>query len=86
MKGNLVRIFAIMTLASSISAFAKSDEAAKKSKTNSKNTNCEATALAVKADQNKADQNLTDEEKARKRLIEEQEKQWIHDLENTGGG
>ena len=84
MKGNLVRILAIMTLASSISAFAKSDEPAKKSKNNSKNTNCEATATVAKADQNKADQNLTDEEKARKRLIEEQEKQWLHDLQYAG--
>lgn len=82
MKRNLVRIFAIMTLATSISAFAKSDEPAKKSKNNSKN--CEATATVAKADQNRADQNLTDEEKARKRLIEEQEKQWLHDLQYTG--
>lgn len=79
MKGTLLRMFAIMTLATSISAFAPAEEPAKAAKENSKNTNCEAASTPSKADQDK-------EEQARKRLIEEQEKQWIHDLENTGGG
>lgn len=86
MKSTLMRIFGIMTLATSISAFGLSDKPAKAAKDKSNNTaNCENTAApaSAKAEQAKG-QSDDNEEKARQRLIKEQEKQWLHDLQYLG--
>ena len=92
MKSTLIRIFAIMTLATSMSAFAMSDKAAATENTNCNNAKSEATTVANTPDGGKTDQ--TDEgqsdnsqEKSRKQqLIEQQEKQWLQDLQGVYGG
>ena len=85
MKNTLIRIFTIITLATSISAFAGSDKSAKDAKTKPNDTKCETTAAPSTADR-KEGQSDNNEEKARKRLIEEQEKQWLHDVQNLTAG
>ncbi|HEY6968874.1 MAG TPA: hypothetical protein VJA94_06710 [Candidatus Angelobacter sp.] len=84
MKSTLIRVLGIMILTTSISAFAQPDSKPKK-------TNCESTASAsTSAPDSKADQaekTDKDQEKSRKdRLIEEQDKQWLHDVQNIVGG
>ena len=81
MKSTLIRILGIMILATSISAFAQPESSAKK--TNCSNTTSESTT----APDSKADQMDKDQEKSRKdRLIEEQDKQWLHDVQNLTAG
>ena len=86
MKHSLIRILTIMTLASSISAFAGSDKPGDAKKTNSDKTNCEATAAPAKADRSAAQSDEEKEKSERKRLIEEQNKQWLHDVQNIVAG
>jgi len=86
MKTNLIRVFAIMTLATSISAFALAE-------TNpDKNGNCSATsetkAASANSDAKSSEQGQgpqDDQEKARQQLIEKQNKQWLHDLQGIYG-
>ena len=82
MKSTFIRILSIMTLATSISAFGLSDKAAK-----AKNTNCydAATTAPYTQDEPKADQNR-EKEKSREQMIQEQNKQWLHDLQGVYGG
>jgi hypothetical protein len=91
MKSTLIRIFVVMTLATSISAFAgtKKDHTAK---TNCDSGNTEGTSTpspqaADKTNRNEAqsEQSDQDQEKSRRqRLIEEQNKQWLHDVQYLG--
>lgn len=83
MKNTLIRLLSIATLASSLSAFALSDKA--KTSTGS-NTECAAASRnAQTADQDKG-QSDNDQEKARQRLIKEQDEQWLHDLQFPTAG
>ena len=90
MKSSLIRILTIMTLASSISAFAGSNKPADPKKTNSDKANCEATAApsnaSSKAGQSDAQSDEEKEKSERKRLIEQQNKQWLHDVQNIVAG
>ena len=81
MKSTLIRILAIMTLATSISAVAQPKS--KASKTNCSNTTTESTV----APDSKTEQRDNGREKSGKeRLIEEQDKQWLHDVQNIVAG
>ena len=82
MKSTLIRILSIMMLATSISAFRLSGKAAK-----AKNTNCsDATTTApYTQDERKADQNQ-EKEKTREQKIQEQNEQWLHNLQGVYGG
>jgi len=82
MKNTLIRILSIMTLATSISAFGLAEKASA-----AKNTNCsDATTTApYTQEEPKADQNQ-EKEKSREQKIQEQDKQWLHDLQGVYGG
>ena len=85
MKNFLIRILTIMTLATSISAFAAPEKPAAATKTNS-NAGCETTAAPSKADRSEAQSDESQQKSERKRLIEQQEKQWLHDVQNIVAG
>jgi len=88
MKSTLIRIFVVMTLATSISAFAgtKKDHTAK---TNCDSGNTEGTSTpspqaADKTNKNEEQSDQEQEKSRRQRLIEEQNKQWLHDVQYLG--
>jgi hypothetical protein len=87
MKTSLIRLFTVMTLATSMSAFAlpaQSNEA--------RNGNCSTASDTEPASANsdvsgsEKGQGQQDQEKARQQLIEQQDKQWLHDLQGIFGG
>ena len=80
MKKNFIRLLTIMTLASSISAFALSEKPRKAENPKARNTPCETAPASLVA------QPSDSTEKARQKLIEEQEKQWLHDTRNNDAG
>ena len=81
MKSTLIRVLGIMILATSVSAFAQPESKAKT--TNCYNTTSESTT----ASDSKVEQTDKDQEKSRKeRLIEQQDKQWLHDVQNLVAG
>ena len=86
MKNSLIRILTIMTLATSISAFGASDKPADGKKANSDKANCEATTTSSKTDRSEAQSDESKEKSERQRLIKEQEKQWLHDVQNIVAG
>ena len=86
MKTSLIRLFAIMTLATSMSAFALPAES-----NAGKNGNCNTASDPKPASANDARGSeqgpgrQDDPEKARQKLIEQQDKQWLHDLQGIYG-
>lgn len=91
MKSALIRILSIMTLATSISAFALPEKATAAKSTNANNAGCETTTGPYNPDKQKTDQDPgqsdNGQEKSRKQVqIEEQDKQWLHDLQGIYGG
>lgn len=90
MKSTFVRILSIMTLATSISAFGLSEKATSVNNTRCNDANAETTKAAETRDARSADQypgqSANSQEKSRKQLIEEQEKQWLHDVQYTTAG
>ena len=87
MKSTLVRIFAIMTLATSMSAFAMPEKGKDNNTTNSSKTNAEETTVSCPADQKKSEERPDkDNDQARQEQIEKQNQQWLHDLQGYYGG
>ena len=84
MKNSFIRILTIMTLATSISAFALADKASDP-KTAKSDTNCETTAASAKTGRSEA-QSDDSQKSEKQRLIEQQEKQWLHDVQNIVAG
>ena len=82
MKNTLIRILAIMTLATSISAFGLSEKASEAKKTHSSNA---TTTTSYAQDEPKADRSQ-DKKRSREQMIQEQNKQWLHDLQGVYGG
>jgi hypothetical protein len=87
MKTSLFRLCTILTLATSMSAFAASGKSKR-----TRDGNC-TTATDTKQASKNSDagesnegQSRQDPEKARQKLIEEQNQQWLHDLQGTSGG
>lgn len=85
MKKNFIRLLAIMTLASSLSAFALSAKPGETGNTKTRNTPCE-TAPGPSVPQTTDRQPDNDIERSRQKLIEEQEKQWLYDTRNNDAG
>jgi hypothetical protein len=88
MKSTLIRVFIVMTLATSISAYAgtKKDHTAK-ANCNSGNTEDTSTPSPQAADKTNKNEEQSDQEQEKSRkqkLIEEQNKQWLHDLQYLG--
>jgi hypothetical protein len=83
MKSNFIRLLTTMTLATSISAFALPGNTAAGEK-NANNKKPEVTTPASTANEGMAGQRQgqpnNSEDKSRQQLIEEQNKQWLHDL------
>ena len=80
MKSTLIRIFTIMTLATSMFAMS---EKAKDASSNKKHS--DETTVCTPADQQNS-QGQSDEGDSRSRKIEQQNKQWLHDLQGIYGG
>lgn len=85
MKKNFIRILTVMTLASSMSAFALSEKPRKIENPKARNTPCETTPNPSEAQSNDS-QTDNSTEKGRQKFIEEQEKQWLHDTRNNDAG
>ena len=81
MKTTLIRIFTIMTLATSISAFGLAEKAGTDAESKSNHSNCETAAVPARAAGNDAQTEDRQTKSDRQRLIEEQEKQWLRDVD-----
>jgi len=90
MKSNFIRILSIMTLATSISAFGLSEKAPSVSNTSCNEASAETTKAPATRDARSAGQNQRQsddsQEKSRKQMIEQQEKEWLHNLQNIIAG
>jgi hypothetical protein len=91
MKSTFIRILSIMTLATSISAFALSEKAPAPKNTNSNGAKSEATTEAYtrggrKTGTHRAQSNYDQEKSPKEQQIEQQDKQWVHDLMGIYGG
>lgn len=91
MKNTLIRLIAIMTLASSMSAFAATEKAKSSAAENTSTApsedmtgSCTSEEQAAWVKEQQTEQNKKDRE--RQRLLMEQEKQWEHDLHNITAG
>ena len=89
MKNTLIRLLAIMTLAGSMSAFAATEKA--KASVSENTATSEETKCACPADQQKygVDEQRQDQSKTnteRQRLIQDQEKQWLQDVQHITAG
>lgn len=86
MKSTLIRMLAVLTLATSISGFALSEKPKTAAKASSDNTSSETTAAPSKADQTDVQSDDSQEKSQRQRLIEKQEKEWLKDVQNIVAG
>ena len=90
MRSTFIRILSIVTLATSISAFGLSEKASSVKNTSCNDASAETTKARAARDARTADdyQEPSDnsQEKARKQMIKDQEKQWLHDVQNIIGG
>lgn len=85
MKSNVIRMLAIMTLATSISAFALPEKPATATKTDCCPA-CETTPASSKAVRSEGQSDNSQDQSERQRLIREQEKQWLQDVQNNVAG
>ena len=89
MKSTLIRILTIMTLATSISAFALPREKPAANKNcndaNAESTSAPSPRTAGNADKDEQPSAADQEKSERQRLIEKQNKQWLHDLQGMFG-
>lgn len=86
MKSTFIRMLAVLTLATSISGFGLSEKPKSAVKTSSDNTNSETTPAPSKTDQTDMQSDDSQEKSQRQRLIEQQEKQWLKDVQNIVAG
>lgn len=91
MKSTFIRILSIMTLATSLSAFALSDKAPAVKNTNSSDAKSEAATEAYtrgggKTATHQGQSNNGQEKSSKEQQIEQQNKQWVHDLMGIYGG
>ena len=80
MKNTLIRIFTVMTLATSMFAMSEKAKEASTSKTNSGET-----TVCAPADQKDSHDGM-DKGESKSKQIEEQNKNWLHDLQGVYGG
>lgn len=87
MKTSLIRLFTLITLATSMSAFALPAQS-----NAARNVNCSTASDTKPASTNndvsgsEKGQGQQDQEKARQQLIEQQNKEWLHNLQGMFGG
>lgn len=80
MKNTLIRIFTVMTLATSMFAMSEKAKEASPSKTHS-----DETTVCAPADQQNS-QGKPDKDDSKSKQIEEQNKRWLHNLQGIYGG
>jgi hypothetical protein len=87
MKISLIHLLTLMTLATSMSAFAlpARSNAARNGNSSTASGTKPASASSDVTGSEKG-QGQQDQEKARQQLIEQQDKQWLHDLQGIFGG
>ena len=93
MKNIITRALAVALLTTSISAFAAPGNSKSAKSTDPKQTDSDTTLVIVvdepnppKTDQDKAQQDQSDEKSGKQKLIEQQDKQWLHNLQGIYGG
>jgi hypothetical protein len=91
MKSSFIRILSIMTLATSISSFALSEKAPAPKNTNSNDAKSEATTEAYtrggpETATHRGQSSYGQEKSPKEQQIEQQDKQWVHDLTGIYGG
>ena len=93
MKTTMIRVLAIAMLTTSMSAFALSGKSKTANDPNTRNPNPDETIVLCVVDQPSADQDETQsgqDQKQKKseeqQKIEQEDKQWLHDLQGIYGG
>jgi hypothetical protein len=91
MKTTMMRVLAIATLTTSMSAFALSGNSKTANETNTRNTNSDETIVLYvveqpSSDQNEAQPNQKQKTSEEQQKTEQQDKQWLHDLQGVYGG
>lgn len=89
MKNTFIRFLAIMTLAGSMSAFASTEKAkagACENPATSEETRCACPVDQQKYGLDEQQQGQSKTKSERQRLIQEQEKQWLHDIQHITAG
>lgn len=91
MKTTMMRALAIAMLTTSMSAFALSGKSKAANETNTKNTKPDVTVVIYVVDEPTSDQDQTQPDQKQKKSeeqqkIEQQDKQWLNDLQGVYGG
>jgi hypothetical protein len=86
MKNTLIRLLIAMTLTSSLPAFALSGKDKNRTKDCSCASDPSSTDKNAQGAKPSQDQTNNDPAQARKQLIEEEDAQWLHDLQGIYGG
>ena len=85
MKSTLIRLLSIMTLATSMTAFAL-PEKGKDSAKSAVETKCAPAARDTQMTAPDAGRSNSDQEESGQKKIEKQNKQWLHDVQNMVAG
>ena len=91
MKSTITRILAMAMLTTSISAFAASEKAKASKDTDCRNTQSEDIVVISPVDQPASDQvesqsKQSDQKSKEQRKIQQQDREWLHDLQGIYGG
>lgn len=91
MKTTMMRVLAIAMLTASMSAFALSDKSKTANDPNTKNPNSDETVViyvvdAPRFDQDEAQSDQSQKKSEEQQKIEQQDKQWLHDVQNLVAG
>jgi hypothetical protein len=91
MKTTIMRVLAIAMLTTSMSAFALSDKSKTANDPKTKNPDPDETVVLYvvegpSSDQNQAQPNQNQKKSEEQQTIEQQDKQWVHDLQGVFGG
>ena len=79
----MIRVLAVATLMSSMSAFAMAENTKAANKANPDKTNCAATTTNSPPDGQISYQDEGDHKSERQKLIEQQNKEWLRNLETN---
>ena len=89
MKISLIHLLALMTLATSMPAFAlpaQSNAGRNGNSSTASDTKPASASSDVSGSEKGQGQGQQDQDKARQQLIEQQDQQWLHDLQGIFGG
>lgn len=91
MKSKMIRVLAIALLTTSMSAFALPGKSKSANETNTKTSNPDETVVIYFVDEPASDQDQAQPDENKKKSeeqqkIEQQDKEWLHDLQNIVAG